>query len=231
MGLCRRSVDRAQRRLRSPRDRAHWRPLQDASAARQPARMLIRSPVSGRPPASASRSSGRWAHSTRVCGANAACRGVMVRCWWQWRGANVASRVFTSSRACSTKRRLDRHRAFVSLVEELEAIDWYEPRVRATKDLSSPRFLAHNRDDEKAHAAIRSSGSAARTRRSTSSCGCTCSRPVRSSPSRTTARLRFAPPPSSASLVSVACAVSYDPIIYSESGADHPAAWGAIERT
>jgi len=49
---------------------------------------------------------------------------------------------------------VDRHRAIVSLQEELEAIDWYDQRVAATKDTSLAEVLAHNRDEEKEHAAM-----------------------------------------------------------------------------
>jgi ferritin-like protein len=49
---------------------------------------------------------------------------------------------------------IDRHRALTSLIEELEAIDWYDQRVRATKDPELASILAHNRDDEKEHAAM-----------------------------------------------------------------------------
>jgi ferritin-like protein len=49
---------------------------------------------------------------------------------------------------------IDRHRAFTSLAEELEAIDWYDQRVRATADPGLAEVLAHNRDDEKEHAAM-----------------------------------------------------------------------------
>jgi uncharacterized protein len=49
---------------------------------------------------------------------------------------------------------VDRHRAFTSLVEELEAIDWYDQRVHATNDVSLADVLAHNRDEEKEHAAM-----------------------------------------------------------------------------
>ena len=49
---------------------------------------------------------------------------------------------------------LDRHRAIISLREELEAIDWYDQRVDATPDLSLAAILAHNRDEEKEHAAM-----------------------------------------------------------------------------
>jgi uncharacterized protein len=49
---------------------------------------------------------------------------------------------------------LDYHRAMQSLAEELEAIDWYDQRVKATSDESLAAVLAHNRDDEKEHAAM-----------------------------------------------------------------------------
>jgi len=43
-------------------------------------------------------------------------------------------------------------RALKSLQEELEAIDWYNQRVEATKDEQLRRILAHNRDEEIEHA-------------------------------------------------------------------------------
>jgi ferritin-like protein len=49
---------------------------------------------------------------------------------------------------------IDRHRAYVSLKEELEAADWYDQRVAATKDPTLAAILAHNRDEEKEHAAM-----------------------------------------------------------------------------
>jgi ferritin-like protein len=49
---------------------------------------------------------------------------------------------------------IDRHRAIESLVEEFEAIDWYDQRVHATNDPDLASVLAHNRDDEKEHAAM-----------------------------------------------------------------------------
>jgi len=48
----------------------------------------------------------------------------------------------------------DMHRAIVSLMEELEAIDWYNQRVDACKDAELASILAHNRDEEKEHAAM-----------------------------------------------------------------------------
>jgi uncharacterized protein len=49
---------------------------------------------------------------------------------------------------------IDRHRAIRSLMEELEAVDWYDQRVHATSDPSLRAILAHNRDEEKEHAAM-----------------------------------------------------------------------------
>jgi hypothetical protein len=49
---------------------------------------------------------------------------------------------------------IDRHRAITSLMEELEAVDWYDQRVAATTDEELKAVLAHNRDEEKEHAAM-----------------------------------------------------------------------------
>jgi hypothetical protein len=49
---------------------------------------------------------------------------------------------------------VDYHRAMTSLCEELEAIDWYDQRTKATTDASLAAVLAHNRDEEKEHAAM-----------------------------------------------------------------------------
>lgn len=48
----------------------------------------------------------------------------------------------------------DMHRAIISLMEELEAVDWYNQRVDACKDDELRAILAHNRDEEKEHAAM-----------------------------------------------------------------------------
>src|SRR5512141_1382058 len=48
----------------------------------------------------------------------------------------------------------DMHRAFVSLVEELEAVDWYNQRADACSDQELREILRHNRDEEKEHAAM-----------------------------------------------------------------------------
>ena len=49
---------------------------------------------------------------------------------------------------------VDRHRAIVSLMEELEAVDWYDQRVDAAHDDELRAILAHNRDEEKEHAVM-----------------------------------------------------------------------------
>ena len=48
----------------------------------------------------------------------------------------------------------DMHRAIESLMEELEAVDWYNQRVAACKDPELKAILEHNRDEEKEHAAM-----------------------------------------------------------------------------
>ena len=48
----------------------------------------------------------------------------------------------------------DMHRAIVSLMEELEAVDWYNQRADACKDPELKAILMHNRDEEKEHAAM-----------------------------------------------------------------------------
>jgi ferritin-like protein len=49
---------------------------------------------------------------------------------------------------------VDRHRAIVSMMEELEAVDWYDQRVHATSDATLAAVLGHNRDEEKEHFAM-----------------------------------------------------------------------------
>ncbi len=49
---------------------------------------------------------------------------------------------------------IERHRAIVSIMEELEAVDWYDQRVDASEDEELRAILAHNRDEEKEHAAM-----------------------------------------------------------------------------
>lgn len=49
---------------------------------------------------------------------------------------------------------IDDHRAIVSIMEELEAIDWYRQRAEAATDPELAAILVHNRDEEKEHAAM-----------------------------------------------------------------------------
>jgi len=49
---------------------------------------------------------------------------------------------------------VDRHRAVVSIMEELEAVDWYHQRAMATQDAELRTLLEHNRDEEKEHASM-----------------------------------------------------------------------------
>lgn len=46
----------------------------------------------------------------------------------------------------------DMHRAIVSLMEELEAVDWYQQRADITPDEALKAVIAHNRDEEIEHA-------------------------------------------------------------------------------
>jgi len=48
----------------------------------------------------------------------------------------------------------DMHRALTSLIEELEAVDWYNQRADVCTDPELKAILAHNRDEEKEHAAM-----------------------------------------------------------------------------
>lgn len=48
----------------------------------------------------------------------------------------------------------DMHRAIVSLMEELEAIDWYQQRADACADPQLQAVLLHNKDEEIEHAAM-----------------------------------------------------------------------------
>ena len=49
---------------------------------------------------------------------------------------------------------IEMHRAVQSIIEELEAADWYNQRVDATTDDDLRAILRHNRDEEKEHAAM-----------------------------------------------------------------------------
>jgi len=46
------------------------------------------------------------------------------------------------------------HRAIVSLMEELEAIDWYQQRADACADSQLKDVLVHNKNEEIEHASM-----------------------------------------------------------------------------
>jgi ferritin-like protein len=66
----------------------------------------------------------------------------------------MASEGFHESPQELTAQTRDMHREIVSLMEELEAIDWYQQRIDATTDEALRTILAHNRDEEKEHASM-----------------------------------------------------------------------------
>jgi hypothetical protein len=48
----------------------------------------------------------------------------------------------------------DLKKARQSVIEELEAINWYETRIEETDDEELKKILEHNRNEEKEHAAM-----------------------------------------------------------------------------
>jgi len=46
------------------------------------------------------------------------------------------------------------HRALTSMIEELEAVDWYNQRADVTGEESLRKILEHNRDEEVEHFAM-----------------------------------------------------------------------------
>lgn len=46
------------------------------------------------------------------------------------------------------------HRVIASVIEELEAIDWYNQRADVSKDAEAKAIFEHNRDEEIEHAAM-----------------------------------------------------------------------------
>jgi ferritin-like protein len=64
------------------------------------------------------------------------------------------STTFHESEEHLTPATRDMHRALVSLMEELEAVDWYQQRMDATESAELRDILRHNRDEEKEHASM-----------------------------------------------------------------------------
>ena len=65
-----------------------------------------------------------------------------------------SSESYHEAREALSEETRDLHRALTSLQEELEAVDWYQQRIDAARDDELKRILAHNRDEEKEHAAM-----------------------------------------------------------------------------
>ena len=53
-----------------------------------------------------------------------------------------------------TKETKDLERARKSLMEELEAINWYQERIENCSNKELKKILEHNRDEEKEHVAM-----------------------------------------------------------------------------
>jgi hypothetical protein len=66
----------------------------------------------------------------------------------------AGSTAFHESEENLQQRTKEHHRAIVSLMEELEAVDWYDQRIDATEDEDLRAILIHNRDEEKEHAVM-----------------------------------------------------------------------------
>lgn len=49
---------------------------------------------------------------------------------------------------------INQHRAIESLIEELQAVDWYSQRAHASDDESLQAILIHNMNDEMEHVAM-----------------------------------------------------------------------------
>jgi len=66
----------------------------------------------------------------------------------------MASENLHEDRADLPEEVIDKHRAISSLMEEFEAVDWYDQRAAATKDPELKAILLHNRNEEMEHAAM-----------------------------------------------------------------------------
>lgn len=49
---------------------------------------------------------------------------------------------------------IEYHRIIKSVIEELEAVDWYNQRATATNDEDVRKIVSHNRDEEIEHACM-----------------------------------------------------------------------------
>ena len=53
-----------------------------------------------------------------------------------------------------SKRAKELHRAYVCLIEEIEAMDGYQQRVDVTQDEALKKIMEHNREEEREHACM-----------------------------------------------------------------------------
>jgi len=70
------------------------------------------------------------------------------------KGPSVSSESYHEPVGELSKEVRDMHRAILSLMEELEAVDWYNQRAHTASDPELKKVLEHNRDEEKEHAAM-----------------------------------------------------------------------------
>lgn len=66
----------------------------------------------------------------------------------------MAGETLHEERGVLSQEILDRHRALSTIMEELEAIDWYDQRIAASSNAELRAVLTHNRDEEKEHASM-----------------------------------------------------------------------------
>ena len=66
----------------------------------------------------------------------------------------MASDAYHESLDLLTADTVNMHRAIVSLMEELEAIDWYQQRADACSDPQLKDVLLHNKNEEIEHASM-----------------------------------------------------------------------------
>jgi ferritin-like protein len=66
----------------------------------------------------------------------------------------MASESLHEAREDLSQATIDAHRAFVSLMEELEAADWYQQRADACEDADLKAILEHNGNEELEHASM-----------------------------------------------------------------------------
>ena len=66
----------------------------------------------------------------------------------------MAGEALHEDRNVLSQETLDRHRAISTIMEELEAIDWYDQRIEAASSPELAQILTHNREEEKEHASM-----------------------------------------------------------------------------